>query len=244
VKILTGFGNSPGLTQALARRAELAMDAPRRIAVNWAAGSNEAVGPANLLHVMHFMTGTTLQWQQGRMLAVRAGDGKKLVDFPEPIGRSAVYYTGHAESVTLPMFLPGLDEVSLHGGSSPSWIFPFVAHLSRLGLTATHERRLTTLRVVTPFLPLFQGKNDPDKSVGRVEVSGTHDGRPREVHYTYVGHIADITSIPCFVALRGLARGDHADLPGGVYSAERLLVDPGPFLEETRSLGLTMEFHE
>jgi len=244
VKLLTGFGNSPGLTQALARQGFLALDEPKRIAINWAAGSNEAVGPANILHVMHFMTGTTIQYQDGRMLAVRAGGGKKMVDFPEPIGTTAVYYTGHAESVTIPNFLPGLTDVSLHGGSVPSWIFPFVARLARLGLTATHERRQKLLKAITPLLPLFQGKNDPDKSVGRVEVSGAHEGRPREVHYRYVGHIADITSIPCFVAARGLARGAHDDLPGGVYSAERLLVDPESFLDEVKDLGVTIEYHE
>ncbi len=57
VKILSGFGNSPGLTQVLAKKGYLTMDAPEGISVNWGAGANEAVGPANLLHLFHLFTG-------------------------------------------------------------------------------------------------------------------------------------------------------------------------------------------
>jgi saccharopine dehydrogenase-like NADP-dependent oxidoreductase len=129
VKILTGFGNSPGLTQILARKGCLAMDCPKRIAVNWAGGANEAVGPANLLHVLHLMSGKTLQWRDGREQYVPCGGGKKMVEFPPPIGRIPTWYTGHAESVSLPRNMEGLDYVSVHGGVVPPFDFQLVALL-------------------------------------------------------------------------------------------------------------------
>jgi len=244
VKILTGFGNSPGLTQILARKGYMAMDNPKRIAINWAAGSNEPVGPANLLHVMHLMSGKTLQWRDGHEQYVLCGAGRKMVEFPDPIGRIPTWYTGHAESVSIPRNLPGLDYVSVHGGVVPPFDFQFVAFLSKLGLTSTHERRARLLRMMKPFLPLFQSKKSPDKSVGRVEVWGTHQGNDKYVFYTYVGHIAFITSCPCLQTILWLKEGKFDHLPGGVYSAERLIEKPDPFLKKLESRGVEIAYHE
>jgi lysine 6-dehydrogenase len=244
VKILTGFGNSPGLTQVLAKKGYLSMEKPEAIYVNWAAGANEAVGAANLFHVMHFMNGNTVQWRDGKRVEVKSGDGKKTVLFPQPIGEIPVFFTGHAESVTLPMFLPNLKTVTLHGGCVPTWIFPFVAYMGKLGLTSTHERRKRLLKIMNPIIPFFSSKKDPDKSVGRVEVFGYNKGQETLRFYTYVGHIADITSIPCFLAAKWLVQGKFKNKPGGVYPAERLLDDPDEFLKELRSMGLEMEFYD
>ncbi|UCD56138.1 MAG: saccharopine dehydrogenase NADP-binding domain-containing protein [Candidatus Hydrogenedentota bacterium] len=244
VKVLTGFGNSPGLTQILARKGYMAMDSPKRIAVNWAAGSNEAVGPANLLHVFHLMSGKTLQWRNGREEYVPCGGGRKIVQFPEPIGRIPTWYTGHAESVSIPRNLEGLDYVSVHGGVVPPFDFQLIAVLGRLGLTTTHERRKRLFRIIKPILPLFQSKKSPDKSVGRVEVWGTDQGKETYVYYTYVGHIAFITSCPCLQAILWLQKGKFDHLPGGVYSSERLIEEADPFLRELESRGMEIKYYE
>jgi saccharopine dehydrogenase-like NADP-dependent oxidoreductase len=244
VKILTGFGNSPGLTQILARKGYMAMDNPKGVAVNWAAGSNEPVGSANLLHVLHLMSGKTLQWRDGREEYVRCGAGRKTVEFPDPIGRIPTWYTGHAESVSIPRNLPGLDYVSVHGGVVPPFDFQFVAFLSRLGLTATHARRERLLRMMRPLLPLFQSNKSPDKSVGRVDVWGSDQGKEKYVFYTYVGHIAFITSCPCLQTILWLKQRKFDHLPGGVYSAERLIENPDPFLKELEDRGVEIAYYE
>jgi len=244
VKILTGFGNSPGLTQILARKGYMAMDSPRKIAVNWAAGSNEPVGPANVLHVMHLMTGETLQWRNGHDEYVPCGGDKKVVEFPEPIGSIPTWYTGHAESVSIPRNLPGLDYVSVHGGVVPPFDFQLVAFFGKLGLTTTHRRRVRLFKLLRPILPLFQSKKSPDKSVGRIEVWGTDGGTERYVYYTYVGHLAFVTSCPCLQTILWLKTGRFDHLPGGVYSSERLIEDPGPFLKELENRGVEIAYHE
>ncbi len=244
VKVLTGYGNSPGLTQMLAKKGYMAMDRPSKIAVNWAAGSNEAVGPSNLLHVLHLMSGKTLQWRNGGEEYVQCGKGRKLVEFPDPIGRIPTWYTGHAESVSLPRNLKGLDYVSVHGGVVPPFDFQLVAFLSKFGLTATHERRVRLLKAVKPIIPLFQSKKAPDKSAGRVEVWGTHNGKEKYVYYTFVGHIAFITSCPCLQTILWWRRGAFDHLPGGVYPPERLIEDPAPFLTELVDRGMGIQYHE
>jgi lysine 6-dehydrogenase len=244
VKLLSGFGNSPGLTQILAKKGYLTMDAPEGIAVNWGAGANEAVGPANLLHLFHLFTGKTLQWRDGHEQYVPCGKGRKVVDFPPPVGRLPIFYTGHAESVTLPRNLPGLKFVSVHGGAKPVFDIKIVRFLATLGLTKTHARRQRLFNIVKPILPLFQSKSAPDKSVGYVEVWGKHKGKEKRVHYTYVGHIAHITSAPCLLAAVWLAKGAFKDLPGGVYAPERLINDPGAFLKELQKRGVEIEYFE
>lgn len=244
VKILTGFGNSPGLTQILARKGCMAMESPKKVAINWVAGSNEAVGPANLLHLFHLTSGKTLQWREGREAYVPCGGGRKMVGFPEPIGKIPTWYTGHAESVSLPRNLTGLDYVSVHGGIVPPFDFQLAAFLGRLGLTTTHKRRKRMLKIIRPLLPLFQSKKSPDKSAGRVEVWGTHGGKERYVYYAYIGHISFITSCPCLQTILWLEKGKFDHLPGGVYSPERLIEAPGPFLGELESRGVEIIYYE
>jgi hypothetical protein len=190
------------------------------------------------------MSGETLQWRDGHDQYVPCGADRKMVEFPNPIGRIPTWYTGHAESVSIPKNLPGLDYVSVHGGVVPAFDFQFVSFLSRFGLTATHARRKRLLAIMRPFLPLFQSRKSPDKSVGRVEVWGTDQAKDKYVYYTYVGHLAFITSCPCLQTILWLNMGKFDHLPGGVYSAERLIEDPDPFLKELESQGMEIAYYE
>jgi saccharopine dehydrogenase-like NADP-dependent oxidoreductase len=237
VRILTGFGNSPGLTQVLARKGYNDVPDPYRISVNWCAGSSETVGASNLMYLLHIFNGTTLQWLNGKEVRVKTGSGKKRVEFPAPIGETCVYYTGHAESVSLPRNLPGLNEVTLHGGVKPNYIVGLVTLMSALGLVKTHRRRAALARFFHPIEHWFSSPG-LDKSVGRVEVYGRKDRREVWKYFTYVGHIADITSIPAYVAAKWLCTGKFPNTPGGVYAAERLLPDPDPFIAELQRLGI------
>ncbi|NLZ28590.1 MAG: hypothetical protein GX887_06450 [Firmicutes bacterium] len=238
VKVLTGFGNSPGITQILAKKGYLSMAEPRRINVHWCAGSDEAVGPSNLTHLLHIFNGTTLQWLDGREVRVKTGQGKKVVEFPQPIGKNPVYYSGHAESVSLPRNLPGLTEVTLHGGVKPPYIVALVKLFSALGLSNTHKRRAALARIFHRIEDRFASAGI-DQSVGRIDVHGFDEsGREQHRTYSYVGHIAEITSIPCLTAALRLGRGQWDHLPGGVYAPELIVEDPDEFLQELIERGV------
>ncbi len=243
VKLLTGWGNSPGLTQILARKGYNSMDKCRRINVNWAAGSNEAVGMTNLIHLFHIFNGTTLQTFRCKETAVKTGEGRKMVEFPYPMDWLPVYYTGHAESVSLPRNLPGLEEATLHGGVQPPYIPTLVKTLSKTGMFKTHERRKSAAKFFYRIENLFTG-GGLDKSVGRIDVYGIHHQKAVYRYYTYIGHIAHLTSLPAVQAIMWLIDGKFASKPGGVYSGERLLDDPDPFLAELISRGLEIYYYE
>ena len=134
--------------------------------------------------------------------------------------------------------------LSCSGGVSTVFDVMTMRFLANLGLTKTHRRRKILFAAVKPILPLFQSKKAPDKSVGRVEVWGKHKGKDKVVYYTYVGHIAFITSAPCLQAAAWLHKGKFDKLPGGVYAPERLIGDPELFLSELRKRGVVMEYFE
>jgi lysine 6-dehydrogenase len=239
VKILTGFGNSPGITQVLARKGYTDLGGATRINVQWCAGSDESVGASNLMHLFHIFNGTTLQTIGGEEVAVKTGGGRKRVSFPEPIGEADVYYTGHAESVSLPRNLSGWEEATLHGGVKPGYIVSLLKVLSVLRLFSTHRKRVILAKLFHRIEGWFAADGQ-NKSVGRVDVYNTNDGQEGYAYFTYVGHIADITSIPAYLAGTWLGQGRFDDLPGGVYSAERLLDKPDTFIVGMKQLGVDL----
>jgi len=243
VKILTGWGNSPGITQMLARKGYNSMDKTRRININWAAGSNESVGVTNLMHLFHIFNGTTLQTIRGKEIPVPTGGGKKIVDFPYPMGKLPVYYTGHAESVSIPRNLKGLEEVTLHGGVQPAYIPKLVKAISATGAFKTHELRKKMANFFSKIDGIF-ASGGIDKSVGRVDVYGIQEGKAVYRYYTYVGHIAVLTALPAVQGALWLFKNKFNKKSGGVYSAERLLDIPDPFLSELIERGLEIYFYE
>ncbi|RJO71865.1 MAG: saccharopine dehydrogenase [Myxococcales bacterium] len=241
VVVITGLGNSPGITNLLAKKGYLSMDAPERINVHWTGGSDEEVGPANVRHVMHIFEGETLQWIDGREAYVKTGRGAKTVEFPAPIGVHTVYYTGHAESVSLPRNLKGLKEVTLHGGIQPNWVALLARTFGDLGLTTTHKRREIVARLLAPAMNVFTLGGAADKSVFRIDVYGTHKGRPRHHFYTGVGPIAEITSFPLVEGALAVARGEIGK--PGVFAAEAA-IDPDSFLPRLAKRGVKLMYYE
>jgi len=241
VTIISGLGNSPGITNILAKKGYLSMDTPEKINVHWTGGSDEDIGPANVKHVMHIFAGETLQWIDGKETWVKTGRGRKVVEFPEPIGIQPVYYTGHAESVSIPRNLKGLQEVTLHGGSQPKWVSVFARTVGELGLTTTHNKRELLTKALSPIMGLFSVGGTADKSVFRIDCYGKHKGKEKHNYYTGVGHIAEITSMPCVEGAMMLARGEIKQ--HGVFAAEAVF-DPDDFLPRIAKRGVTMTYYD
>ncbi|MFA6447974.1 MAG: saccharopine dehydrogenase NADP-binding domain-containing protein [bacterium] len=238
--MICGLGNSPGITNILAKKGYLSMDAPEKIHVQWAGGSNEDIGPANVKHVLHIFSGTTLQWLNGKETRVKTGTNKKIVEFPEPMGKLPVYYTGHAESVSVPRNLKGLKEVTLHGGAHPSYIAVLATTIGNLGLSNTPEKREKLAKALVPILGVF-ATGGIDKSVFRIDVYGKKNGKAAHHYYTGVGHIADITSIPCVEAALMIGRGELKK--PGVHAAESAL-EPAEFLPRLEKRGIELKYYE
>lgn len=240
ITCICGLGNSPGITNLLAKKGYQSMDEPERINVQWAGGSNEAVGPANVRHVLHIFSGHTLQWLDGREVRVKTGTNKKIVEFPAPMNKLPVYYTGHAESVSVPRNLKGLKEVTLHGGIHPPYIARLATLFGNLGLSNTAKKRDRLAKILVPIEGLFAA-GGIDKSVFRIDAYGKKKGKPVHHYYTGVGHIADITSIPAVEGALMIARGELKK--PGIHAAESAL-DPADFLPRLEKRGIELKYYE
>jgi len=240
VTCICGLGNSPGITNLLAKKGYQSMDEPEKIHIHWAGGSNEDVGPANVKHVLHIFSGTTLQWINGKEVRVKTGTNKKIVEFPAPMNKLPVYYTGHAESVSVPRNLKGLKEVTLHGGIHPPYVARLATFFGKLGLTNTSKKRDRLAKILVPIEGLF-ATGGVDKSVFRIDVFGKKNGKPAHHYYTGVGHIADITSIPAVEGALMITRGELKK--PGVHAAESAL-EPADFLPRLEKRGIELKYYE
>lgn len=240
VTILTGAGWTPGLTNVLVCRGVRLLDTAREAHIAWAASVTDSEGFAVILHTLHMLTGHVPTFVNGRAQTVLAGSGRRVVDFPPPMGRVAVFHVGHPEPVTLPRFLPQLQTVTLRGGLAERTLQGVATLLVRLGLTRTPAARERLARLLRPVprLQRMTGLSRPI-SAAHVEVRGTKDGRPARVELAAVGRMADLTGIPLAVATVMVGRGE-VRRPGVIAPEAEGGLDPDRFLDELAARGITV----
>ena len=239
VTVITGLGNCPGLTNLLAKKGAQSMDRPRRIHIAWFGGADDAGGYANYRHAVHIFCGKVPSFEHGQEVLVRSGTGRETVEFPSPCGRLPVYYTGHAEPVTIPRNISGLEEVTLKGGIWPRWLSRAGISLVRVGLLRGESSQKFWAAFFYRVLPRLP-RGRCTVSGYRVDVWGEKDGR--EVHYWYAGvdRMKRITSIPTALGAVMLARGEIEQR--GVFSPEAL-IDPDTILSRLQPYGIEVERH-
>ncbi|WP_324669342.1 saccharopine dehydrogenase family protein [Geochorda subterranea] len=239
VAILTGLGWTPGLTNLCVRHAAATLDAVESAHLAWAGSSADSEGTAVVLHTMHIFSRRVSTFAGGRWLEVPAGTEPERVTFPDPIGTVTVYHVGHPEPVTVPRFVPGLQEVRLKGGLSEPSLNALAVAFGRMGLTATHGRRRRLAAILKPLLPVFErlGPRRPAASGFVVRVRGRKDGQPAERLYSGVGHMADLTAVPVALGALWMARGRITRR--GVFAPEAEGgPEPEPFFAELLQRGV------
>lgn len=220
VTVLTGMGWTPGITNLLAKKGAGLLDTAEKVHISWAGSLADAEGLAVVLHTMHIFTGRVPTFREGELQLVRAGSGGHKVAFPAPLGSVTVYHVGHPEPVTIPRFLPGINEVSLCGGLAEGFLNYVSIGMARLGLTRTPERRARLAERLMPLLPTLKAMAPQTRPLSgiHVEVVGSKDGRPAHVEIAAVDRMARLTSLPLVVAT--LMVGSGALQTAGVIAPE------------------------
>jgi saccharopine dehydrogenase-like NADP-dependent oxidoreductase len=240
ITVITGLGNCPGLTNLLASKGARSVDRPKRVHIAWFGGADDAGGYANYRHAVHIFCGDVPSFEHGQEVLVRSGNGRETVEFPPPCGRLPVYYTGHAEPVTIPRNIPGLEEVTLKGGIWPNWLARAGISLVRAGLLRGERSQKFWADFFYRVLPrLPRGKCNV--SGFRVDVWGEKGGG--EVHRWYAGVdcMKRITSIPAALGAVMVASGEIEER--GVFAPE-VVVDPDTMLSRLQPYGIEVEQHE
>lgn len=117
ITMVTGFGADPGTANLLVKYASNKLDQVDKICVGYILHKEMDVGgEAVQSHMEHIEEGKVPQFLDGKLVYVPAGSGSEFLDLPEPFGRCEVHYIGHPETLTVPRYIKGVQEVRTVGG--------------------------------------------------------------------------------------------------------------------------------
>jgi saccharopine dehydrogenase-like NADP-dependent oxidoreductase len=247
IVFIPGVGATPGITNAMARRAADQLDEVDDVRIYFAAFRCPAPAPGLLITFLwEFHPGIEerLYFSDGAFHHAGPFEGLQTANFPGPIGEQEVYYIPHPEVRTMPKSL-GVKAVSVRGCFPPHAMRLAKAMLES-GLYSEEPMTIKGFET-TAFemmyeilLQLPESKETPLWAYGLVvEVLGKQDGRDLKFTYwnrhpsqeewggkaAYYKNIA----IPLSIGAQMIARGDVK--VRGVVPPETAL-DPGLFFAE------------
>jgi hypothetical protein len=207
VSLVIGAGFSPGLTCVLAAHAAASLDRVDEVHV-----AKVGTGGPSCAEAHHrALAGEALDWRDGAWVSRRAGSGRELCWFPDPIGGADCYRAALPDALLLAPAFPGVERIT-----------------ARLG--ANRRDRITAR------LPMLRPPH-PEGGPGgaRVEVRGRR-GTARVVQVlgamdrpaVAAGTVAAVAAVSAGLRqLRRVGAGGLAEL-----------VDPLPFLNELAQRGV------
>jgi lysine 6-dehydrogenase len=239
LRVLTGIGWTPGLSSLLARAAADSLETVEKINVAWAASSEDTMGMAVILHVLHAYSGRIPSFQEGSLRLIPAVSGKERIRFPEPIGEINVYHVGHPEPVTMPRYFPGISEVTLKGGINEDMLNKLALIVGKTGLCGWKTSRELIAAFFHKTLSFWRKAAGPapDATGIRVDVEGLYKGESCRLTYSAAGPMDVLTGMPMAIAIRELARGKIEKT--GVFAPEAPgALDPRIFFDELEIRGV------
>ncbi len=247
IVFIPGMGATPGITNAMARRAADQLDTIDDIQINFAAFRCPAPSPGLLITFLwefHPHTEERVYYDNGEFVWTEPFAGLKMVNFPGPIGQQEVCYIPHPETRTMPKTLEA-KAVSVRGCFPPHAMRLAKAMLES-GLYS--EETLTIKGIETTafdlmyetLLALPESKETPLWAYGLVvEVYGKKDGRSLK-HTIWNRHPSmeewggkaayyKNIAIPLSIGVQMITRGDIE--VRGIVAPETAL-DPAIFFAE------------
>ncbi|HHT47139.1 MAG TPA: saccharopine dehydrogenase [Firmicutes bacterium] len=239
-KIITGLGWTPGITNILARKGYDELEEVDTIRVFWAGSAGDSEGLAVILHTLHIFTGKVASFQGGQLIDIHAGSGKEIVDFPQPLGEITVFHLGHPEPVTLPRYLPGVQEVILKGGLVENYLSSLAKMMTALGLTSTFSRKHKLGTLMKKLLPFFPAARNRSLSGARVDIAGKRNGKKVQITYATVDRMRRLTGIPLSIGAYMLGQGKIKRC--GVFGPEADgAIYPDAFIQELARRNIKVE---
>jgi hypothetical protein len=207
VTVVAGAGFAPGLSCVLARHAAAGFDRVEEIHVA-RAGTG---GPACARQYHAALARNAVDWRDGGWVHRRAGSGRELCWFPDPVGAADCYRAELPDALLLVAAFPGVDRVTAR-------------------LAANRRNRLTAR------FPMLR-RPHPEGGPGavRVEVRGRRGGGVDTVVFGAIDRPALAAGAVAALSALAVATGRVARPGAGGLAA---MVEPVPFLTELARRGV------
>lgn len=239
ITIITGMGDSPGMTNIIVKYMAGKLDHVDNIDISWVTSVTESLGMAVLKHSFLTFAETTHQFLDGKLTEVQGFSGKETIEFPSPVGKCEVMYCDHPEPFTLPLHIKDVKNVTCKGGMCPTNVLnPAMDIWTRLGLTSTEPIQVGKVPIAPiDFISAFlinaakkaEKEGIPPIGAQRIEVTGERKGDPTRYVWTVTGSMISNTPRVLVTAAKLLAKGKIK--VKGVYPPEGC-IDPELFLQE------------
>jgi saccharopine dehydrogenase-like NADP-dependent oxidoreductase len=240
ITIITGLGDSPGLTNIIAKYLADKLDRVDDINLYWMISRAEVLESARAQHGLQSYD-HPYQFMNGKLVEAQ---GEFMVDFAPPVGRQKVRYCNHPEPYTLPLYIKSVKNATVAGGHWPP--IPEIDDLEVLGPSLglisekpikVGEISIMPINFLTAFIldasqkarKSLKEKRFPNVDAMRIEVKGERKGDPIEYVFLGIGKMIDGTPRSLVTGAKLLAKGEIK--VKGAYAPEGC-IDPKLFIKE------------
>jgi saccharopine dehydrogenase-like NADP-dependent oxidoreductase len=206
---LINSGASAGLTNIMAKMGANQLDKVESIRVLWFEDSGETIGFGQLAHWAHIAMGKVPQYINGKWANIKALTDREVVKFPPPLGSAPLYFVGHPEPVTLPLFIE-TNEAICKGGILPESDILLTKILDKL-IPIKHEKIMTLVcKFFLKIFPLITGKVEEREIVSsfRTDVIGLKNQKNIHLSFAVIGEVAKLTSVPASITAQMIVNKD------------------------------------
>ncbi len=232
VRVLSGCGLTPGLSNLLACRAGSRLDRVDSLGIAWYLEMGGGLGAATVEHLLHSFSGKSASREGGRETKSRAGSWEEYLEFPPPVGWRVVGFLGHPEPITLPYAMGGVSDAWFKAGVGDRGKNLALQSLAWLGEGEVAEPWATAIRVAAGGIARRGG----GKCLSALRV--TARGRREEVKESVVrAVVGDYYRISSQVLAAAVEDWMKRDWPAGVHPPEMIL-DNRAFFARLHSRGV------
>ncbi len=216
---LINSGASAGLTNIMAKMGANQLDKVDSIRVLWFEDTGETIGFGQLAHWAHIAMGKVPQFINGEWVNIKALTDREVVEFPAPLGCAPLYFVGHPEPVTLPLYIE-TDEAICKGGVLPESDILLTKILDML-IPLKHNK---IMKLVCNFFlkifPLITGNVEEREIISsfKTDVIGLKSQKNVHLSYAVIGEVAKLTSVPASIIAQMILNEDISS--HGVFPPE------------------------
>ncbi|WP_186326419.1 saccharopine dehydrogenase family protein [Paenibacillus sp. Y412MC10] len=194
VTVVFGAGSTPGLTNVLARWGVDSLDKAESVNIAWGCSFMPNLSVAVVDHMFHCLAGDIPQFIDGKRQDTPAWSGEKQVHFEKPFDTYTAAYSGHAEPITLPHFIPQLKNATVRSTFFQEEGNEMYKQIIELGLSGNEKIEkfgISPREFIAEYLNSPQALEKLSVDVGneavgaafQVEILGELDGNKTQIIY-------------------------------------------------------------